>query len=734
MGFEPRGIAFGVLLLLSGPAPAWAEGPGPDCPKLLTPVRLFTSFKHPDIPWGRFSPDDLVTALRKAIVRYKLDLDRIANDPHLPTFENTFLAEEEASENIRKIQSAFWNEMQSNLSPEILAVEEEISSLLHSWQEHSASHAGFLARAKTLGEPVYESYRRPKKGVTKSLYERLIYSRYAGLLGNGHYLPTQQKARLLEISRRLDRLRSEFAKNTVRVRDSVRLRISEASELDGLSAEAIARARRYGEAEGIYIIPVNDRFLVSEIQNQARSRSLRRKLWYSRTPKEVASLYLTPEEAGEAWTFENGPLIREISKLNQEIAGILGHRSLADLQLKSQMITGARPLNRFFKELIPRVLGSAEAERRQLEKFARRLDRIDRLEEWDVPYYHQRQMKQVFGFDDRDLSEYFELNKTISNMLNYAEKRFPIRFEVKEGAKSYHPDNVVYEVLDTRSGRKISEIHLDAFRRPGKLPFQGWEYLFRARGVGSQGDLPAVMSVAMNIEPSSGGRPVLLDFEMGVQLAFHEFVGHALHESSDVSKIPGIAGTNGVFSDAVETPSMIAEEFARDPLFLRMASHHRTGRPLPEKWVRIIANELPKFNRGLSLLTNQRILTKAFLDFQYGLDPPKPDESFMEYERRKIGSLNLFQSSPYAPIGHDFLHHFGGEMECLYFSYITGAVKGAFVAEYLSRQDYNQTMKFMNYWDHVLAPSGREADIDFLIEQFTGEAITLEPYFQRHGF
>ena len=343
-------------------------------------------------------------------------------------------------------------------------------------------------------------------------------------------------------------------------------------------------------------------------------------------------------------------------------------------------------------------------------------------------------MKATYGFNHQDLSEYFEINQTLQNMLKYAEKRFPIRFALREGAGSYHPENQVYEVFDTRTQAKISEIHLDPYRRPGKQFFQGWEYLFRARGVGSQGDLPAVIAVSMNIEPPTGDKPVLLDFEKGVQLAFHEFVGHALHETSDLSKIPGVAGTLGVFADGVETPSMIAEEFARDPLFLRMASHHKTGQPLPEKWIKIITESLPQFYRGLDLLADYRSLSKAYLDFQYGFDPPKPGQSSVEYEKQKLGKLNLFPDSPYAPMGHEFLHHFGGGMECLYFSYLTGAVKGAFVAEYLFRQEYNQPMKFMNYWDHVLAPSGSASDINFLIEQFTGEGITLYPYFERYGF
>jgi Zn-dependent oligopeptidase len=602
------------------------------------------------------------------------------------------------------------------------------------WYEYRFTHPGFLARAKELGEPVYESYLKWAKSGPKRLSDQLTYSRYAGFLLDGAYLPAAKKARMFAVLRRLNRARSGFVRNAMRVRDSVQLRVTDASELEGLSPEAIERARKYGEKEGIFLIPVSDKLLIGEIQTYAHSRTLRRKLWYSKTPKEVASLYLTPEEAGEAWNHVNEPLLQEIAALNQEYASILGHPNFASYQLQMQMVPGPKGVQKFFDELIPKVLRSAKAERKELEQFARKLDRIDRLEEWDVPYYRQKLMKETFGFDDRDLSEYFELDQTLSNMLKYAEKRFPIRFQVKEGAPSYHPDNMVYEVFDTRTGKKISEIHLDPLRRDGKQPFQGWEYLFRSRGAGSQGDLPAVMAVSMNIEPAENGKPVLLDFEKGVQLAFHEFVGHALHESSDVSKIPGIAGTQGVFADGVETPSMIAEEFARDPLFLRMATHHRTGKPLPEKWIRTIINELPKFHRGLDLLAGYRALSKAYLDFHYGFDPPKAGESFIEYEKRKLGPLNLFPHSPYAPVGQEFLHHFGGGMECLYFSYLTGAVKGAFVAEFLFRQEYNQPMKFMNYWDHVLAPSGKEADINFLIEQFTGEGITLYPYFQRYGF
>ena len=704
------------------------------CNELATGAGLLASLDHPDIPWGKFTLQDLIPALEKAIADYKIRLDAIAGSPRIPSAENTFLAEEEAAEAISKIQAVFWNETLSNSSPEVHALEGRFTELIADWFQYRSSHPGFLARAKILGEPVFERFNRPVKGVELSPMDQYVFSVYSGLRQGGAWVPSSKKQQLASLYRRLARAQSDFVKNVMKTRESIRIRVRNVKELEGLSPEAIERARSYGEAEGIYLIPVSDKLLVSEIQHHAKSRALRRKLWYARTPKEVASKFITAKEAGDAWSHSNEQLIREISALNREYAAILGHPHYAAYQLESQMINGAKGVERFFDEFIPRVLRSAREERRQLEKFARKLDRIDRLEEWDVPYYSRMLMKETWGFDYEDLSEYFEINQTIRNMLTYAEKRFPIRFELKDGADSYHSGNSVYEVFDTRSNKKISEIHLDPYRREGKQFFQGWEYLFRARGVGSQGELPAVMSVSMNIEPSKNGKPVLLGFESGVQLAFHEFVGHALHESSDISKIPGIAGTQGVFEDGVETPSMIAEEFARDPLFLKMATHHKTGKPLPARWINIISKELPKFQRGLDLLAGTRMLSKAYLDFHYGLDPPKPGQSSIEWEKEKLGKLNLFPASPYAPMGHEFLHHFGGGMECLYFSYITGAVKGAFVADFLFRQEYNQPMKFMNYWDHVLAPSGQVSDINFLIEQFTGEGITLHPYFQRYGF
>jgi Zn-dependent oligopeptidase len=738
MGFRFRGVLTCISLTCIFLSPflgtlAPAENSS-GCKTLLTPVKLLSSRRHPEIPWGRFSIHDLIPALERSIAQYKKDLEKIVANPQPPSAENTFLAEEEAAEAIKKIQAIFWNESLVNSNPEVTTLEDDFMNRISQWHEYRVSHPGFLARAKELGEPVYESFLKSPKGVVRGFWESYTFSRFAGLKQEGAWLPPAKKSRIFALSRRINSAHSKFVQNVLRVRDSIKLRVTDVAELEGLSARAIERARKYGEQEGVYLIPVSDKSLVGEIQTRAKSRALRRKLWYSKAPEKIASAFITAQEAGEAWKASNENLIQQITALNTEYAKLLGHSNFAEYQLHSQMISGSEGLRAFFSHFIPPVLKSAQAELRQLARYARKLDRIDRIEEWDVPYYSQLLMKDTFGFNDADLSEYFELETTIASMLRYAEKRFPIRFELKEGAASYHPSNSVYEIIDTRTSKKISEVHLDPLHRPGKQPFQGWEYLFRARGVSSQGDLPAVMSVSMGIEPAEAGEPVLLDFERGVQLAFHEFMGHALHESSDISKIPGMAGTMGIFSDGVETPSMIAEEFARDPIFLRMATHYRTGKPLPEKWLKLLTDELPKFNSALKLLTENRTLSRAFLDFSYGLDPPQPGENFIDYEERKLGRLNLFKGSLYAPIGHDFIHHFGGGMECLYFSYLTGAVKGAFVAEFLFRQEYNQPMKFLNYWDHVLAPSGRESDINFLIEQFTGEGITLHPYFERYGF
>ena len=365
--------------------PAIAENK--PCSDLATRIHRLTSLNHPDIPWGQFKLQDLIPALKQAIEHYKVALDQISSNPRIPTAENTFLAEEEASEAITKIQSLYWNEWLSNSNPEVLNIEHEFLDLVSDWFEFRLNHQGFLARAKVLGEPIFESFRRPKKGTEPSPLDQFVYSRYAGLELEGAYFPAAKKKQLFTISRKLNQAHSAFVRNALQVRDSIKLRVEDLSELEGLSPEAIARARKYGETEGVYLIPVNDKVLVSEIQTRAKSRSLRRKLWYAKSPKEIASIYLSEKEASEAWIYSNEPLIHEITALNQEYASILGHPNYADYQLQLQMIPGTQGVQKFFNRFIPRVLKSAQAEKRELQRFAKKLDGIDRLEEWDVPYY-----------------------------------------------------------------------------------------------------------------------------------------------------------------------------------------------------------------------------------------------------------------------------------------------------------------------------------------------------------
>jgi Zn-dependent oligopeptidase len=76
---------------------------------------------------------------------------------------------------------------------------------------------------------------------------------------------------------------------------------------------------------------------------------------------------------------------------------------------------------------------------------------------------------EKFNFDEEKVREYFELEKVREGMFEIFGKLFGISFKKKK-VKLWEKSVELFEIFDSKTGEKISEIAFDLFPREGKHP------------------------------------------------------------------------------------------------------------------------------------------------------------------------------------------------------------------------------------------------------------------------
>jgi metallopeptidase MepB len=93
---------------------------------------------------------------------------------------------------------------------------------------------------------------------------------------------------------------------------------------------------------------------------------------------------------------------------------------------------------------------------------------------WDRVYYNKVQNRQKYALDGAKVSEYFEVNRVISEMLKVFEELFGMEFVPMPNLDTWHETVSPFSVWDSASegGEFLGYFFLDIFGRPGKFPLQ----------------------------------------------------------------------------------------------------------------------------------------------------------------------------------------------------------------------------------------------------------------------
>ncbi len=599
------------------------------------------------MPFDKIKNEDFVPAF-EAGMKDKLDeIQKIADNPEAPTFDNTFLALEKSGRLLTRVSNAFFLLSGANTNPDLQKIEEEMAPKLAALSDAQYLNTKLFQRVDTL-----YSTREQLKLDPES--KRLVEYYHENFILAGAKLSEDKKNQLKKLNEEEASLSAKFNNQLLAGTKDAAMVISNQAELAGLSQGDLDAAKQSAESNkltGKWYFPLQNTTQQPELQSLS-NRDTRHKLFeasWTRTEKSDAN--------------DTRKTISRIAQLRAEKAQLIGFKNYADWKLQDQMAKTPAAVDKFFAQLIPASTAKARVEAADIQAVIDQQKGGFKLEPWDWNFYAEQVRKAKYDLNDEEIKPYFELNKVLVNGVFFAaNKLYGITFKERKDLPVYQEDVKVYTVFE-ENGDTLGLFYTDYFKRDNKNG-GAWmgnmveqSKLFKTR--------PVIYNVCNFTKPATG-QPALISFD-DVTTMFHEF-GHALHGMFASQEYPSLSGAN-VARDFVEFPSQFNENWALYPEVLKnYAVNYKTGETIPESLVTKI-KKASTFNQGYDLT---ELLAAASLDMQWheltANEPLQNVDSF-EINALKRTKLNLKEVPPRYRSSY-FLHIWSNGYAAGYYAYL----------------------------------------------------------------
>ena len=579
-------------------------------------------FKEWDTPYGtapfsQIKTEHYLPAFKEGIKQEKADIQAIIACKEEPTFENTIGAYEKAGELLAKVSGVFFNLSESDSTPEMQAIEEEVMPMITEAENEIFMNEDLFKRVKAVYDNM-ESLTREQQMVTKKLYQS--FER------NGVGLDPDGKKRFAEISTRLATLSQKFGQNL------------------------LAENNAFKEATGITVSEYYD-FMGSCPDREKR--------------EQVFKAYSS--RGNNANENDNNGIVLEILKLRAEQAQLLGYKSFADFQLSNKMAGDPETVDNFLQPIMDAAMAKAKEEMKDMQKIAGH-----KIEPWDYSYYAEKVRAQKYALDESQTKPYFQADSVLKGVFAAANMIYGINIQPAPEVEVYNPAASAWKLTDA-DGSLIGIFYKDYYVRPTKRG-GAWMNNFRDQ----EGDIRPVIVNVCNFpapgEDPTDAKPSLLSID-NVQTAFHEF-GHALHGFLSKCSYKSVSGTS-VARDFVETFSQFNENFAFVPEILAVyANHYQTGEPIPAELVAKVQNAL-KFNQGF---TCGELCAASILDMKWHeltveqMEAFKTPQDIRDFEARVCKEMGLVDEIIPRYRTTYFNHIFNSGYSAGYYSYLWSEV------------------------------------------------------------
>lgn len=366
----------------------------------------------------------------------------------------------------------------------------------------------------------------------------------------------EERERLRVLSDQIDSVSNRFIQNIAEATRTVE--VTDRGELAGLP-EDFVKAHPPGPDGRIRITTQYPDY--NPVQSYADRSEIRRRLMFEFMNRAAP---------------ENLDVLRELIEKRREFAERLGYPAFSALAVEDKMMETRENARKFLGEVVAVLRPGSEADQARLLRRKQRDRPAERsLDLWDDAYFRNKLRNEEYGVDARALRAYLPYGPVRDGLFGLCRRLFDLEFRPLGSDGLWHPSVEAYDVLE--HGTRIGRIFLDMVPREGKFSHAAC-FGVRSGIAGVQGPQSAL--VCNFVDPTSPKETARMEYR-DVVTFFHEF-GHLLH-----SMFSGrMAWTYGhqLEWDFVEAPSLLFEEWARDPATLgQFAKDPDNGATIPSE-------------------------------------------------------------------------------------------------------------------------------------------------------
>lgn len=660
-------------------------------------------------PFDKIKEGDYRPAIEEGMKLHTAEIEKIANNPAAPTFNNTFVAMEKAGTMLARVMLAFGGVAGANTTPALQKLQEEVAPKLAAHQDAIVLNAKLFHRV----EAVYNKRASLKLNPES---RRLVEVTYRNFVLAGAKLSDDKKTQLKDLNKEESTLSAQFVNKLLAAAKGGALIVDDKAKLAGLSdgdIAAAAQAAKDRKLEGKWVLTLQNTTQQAKLQDMS-----------DRATREA--LYKTAWDRTEKGDInDTRELVSRLAQLRAQRASLLGFPSYAAWKLTDQMAKTPEAAITFMQNLVSAATTRAQAEAKDIQALIDEQKGGFKLAPWDWSHYAEQVRKAKYDLDETQIKPYFEVDTVLQDGVFYAANQlYGISFKARKDIPVYQADVRVFEVFD-KDGSSLALFYYDPFKRDNKNG-GAWmdNFVNQSKLLGNK---PVIYNVTNFTKPVAG-QPALISFD-DVTTMFHEF-GHALHGMFANQQYPSLSGT-ATARDFVEFPSQFNEHWATEPrIFAHYAKHFKTGEPMPQALVDKI-KKAATFDKGYGMT---EVIAAALLDMKWhslGIQAPKQDPDQFEAQSLKQDKIDLSYVPPRYRSSF-FLHIWGNGYAASYYAYLWTQMLSDDGFEWF-KEHGGLTRENGDRFRAMVLSRGNSEDLDKMYRDFRGKAPSVEPMLISRG-
>jgi peptidyl-dipeptidase Dcp len=599
-------------------------------------------------PFDKIHDADYQPAIEEGMKQQLAEIEKIADNPDAPTFENTYLPMEKSGAMLSRVMQVFGAVTGANTNDALQKVQEDEAPRLAAHQDAIYLNDKLFQRVETIYNQRDTLKLDPESA-------RLVEVVYKNFVHAGAKLSEADKAKLKDLNKEESTLSTSFTNKLLAATKGGALVIDDKTKLAGLTDAELASATQAAKdrklADGKYVLTLQNTTqqpLLQDLSDRDTRQALFEASW-NRAEKGDAN--------------DTRKIIVRLAQIRAAQAKLIGFPNYAAWKLDDQMAKTPETALKFMQHLVPSATARAGTEAKDIQAVIDQQHGNFKVQPWDWDFYAEQVRKAKYDLDESQIKPYFELDNVLQNGVFYAANQlYGLTFKERKDIPVYQPDVRVFEVFD-KDGKSMALFYCDYFKRDNKGGGAWMDNMVtQSRLLGQK---PVIYNVTNFAKPAAG-QPALLSMDDVITM-FHEF-GHGLHGMFADEQYPTLSGT-ATARDFVEFPSQFNEHWATDPqVFAHYAKNYKTNEPMPQALVDKL-KKAGKFNSGYNMT---ELVAAALLDMDWhtlGADAPLQDADAFEAAALKADKIDLSYVPPRYRSSY-FQHIWGNGYAAGYYAYL----------------------------------------------------------------